>query len=229
MADNNPLARIKLIDLFAVTLIVFSVAAAVQPVFVKSHDAAAYSCQSNLKQLGLGFIQYVQDYDEKWPGGRQHWAGTLWPYEKSTGVYHCPNDSVSYNVGDRVSYAMNRNLIANSLAALSSPSATVLSVEYDGTPALLNWDSDHQSKSTNGNGRNFAWGNAILGRADTTEPTRHDRQVMVGACDGHVKLLPPGSISSGRDNVSQNGHPTIGAAAGTNALHDVYTLTFSEI
>ena len=34
------------------------------------------SCLSNMKQLGLGFIQYTQDYDERYPfgGNWQNWA-----------------------------------------------------------------------------------------------------------------------------------------------------------
>lgn len=34
------------------------------------------SCLSNMKQLGLGFLQYTQDYDERFPGAGQyqHWG-----------------------------------------------------------------------------------------------------------------------------------------------------------
>ena len=40
------------------------------PVFARAREnARRASCQSNLKQLGLGFIQYEQDYDERFPQG----------------------------------------------------------------------------------------------------------------------------------------------------------------
>lgn len=37
------------------------------------------SCQSNLKQIGLGMMQYVRDYDEQFPIARS-WADGLKPY-----------------------------------------------------------------------------------------------------------------------------------------------------
>jgi prepilin-type processing-associated H-X9-DG protein len=59
------------------------------------------SCESNLKQLALGVLQYVQDYDEHYPGGWQNVAGSttqlmcmaaIYPYVKNIQVYHCPSD-----------------------------------------------------------------------------------------------------------------------------------------
>jgi prepilin-type processing-associated H-X9-DG protein len=61
------------------------------------------SCQSNLKQVGLGVLQYMQDYDESYPpvdfpngtGSSRNpygWADAIQPYIKSTRVYHCPTE-----------------------------------------------------------------------------------------------------------------------------------------
>ena len=51
-------------------LVVIAILAAILfPVFQKVREnARRTSCLSNLKQLGLGFTQYVQDGDEKYPG-----------------------------------------------------------------------------------------------------------------------------------------------------------------
>ena len=53
-------------------------------------------CQSNMKQLGLALIQYSQDNDECLPSvetsDSNGWREAVYPFVKSTGVYHCPED-----------------------------------------------------------------------------------------------------------------------------------------
>lgn len=66
------------------------------------------SCQSNLKQIGLGTMQYVRDYDEQFPIAR-NWADGLAPYlgvntkpsrpnaEKSfQRLFRCPTSGTFY-------------------------------------------------------------------------------------------------------------------------------------
>ncbi|MBI2302884.1 MAG: prepilin-type N-terminal cleavage/methylation domain-containing protein [Armatimonadetes bacterium] len=58
-----------LIELLVVIAIIAILAAILFPVFAKAREKARQSsCASNLKQFGLGFIQYCQDYDEKYTG-----------------------------------------------------------------------------------------------------------------------------------------------------------------
>ena len=55
-----------LIELLVVIAIIAILAAILFPVFGRAREnARRSSCQSNLKQIGLGLIQYSQDYDEK--------------------------------------------------------------------------------------------------------------------------------------------------------------------
>jgi len=97
-----------LIELLVVIAIIAILAAILFPVFARAREnARRSSCQSNLKQIGLGIIQYVQDYDEKLPaseldyrtfpadspGTRTPWCQAIFPYTKSTQVYVCPSST----------------------------------------------------------------------------------------------------------------------------------------
>lgn len=57
-----------LIELLVVISIISILAAILFPVFARAREnARRTSCLSNLKQIGLGIMQYTQDYDEKYP------------------------------------------------------------------------------------------------------------------------------------------------------------------
>src|SRR5690606_14073104 len=57
-----------LIELLVVIAIIAILAAILFPVFARAREnARRTSCLSNLKQIGLGVMQYVQDYDEMYP------------------------------------------------------------------------------------------------------------------------------------------------------------------
>jgi prepilin-type N-terminal cleavage/methylation domain-containing protein/prepilin-type processing-associated H-X9-DG protein len=57
-----------LIELLVVIAIIAILAAILFPVFARAREnARRASCLSNLKQIGLGLMQYTQDYDERFP------------------------------------------------------------------------------------------------------------------------------------------------------------------
>ena len=61
-------------------------------------------CQSNLKQIGLGVLMYVQDHDGKYPN-HATWEKQLAPYLRNSEIFHCPADKVG-----ATSYSFNTAL-----------------------------------------------------------------------------------------------------------------------
>ena len=102
-----------LIELLVVIAIIAILAAILFPVFAQARESArTASCLSNVKQISLGIMMYVQDYDEKFcpaqypTTGSQagkpdqpwnitqniytDWAHLIYPYVKNTQIFHCP-------------------------------------------------------------------------------------------------------------------------------------------
>lgn len=92
-----------LIELLIVIAIISILAAILFPVFARAREnARRTSCLSNVRQLGMAFQQYFQDYDEQFPllGKGTGNAGTSWfftmqPYIKSTQMLRCPSDTAT--------------------------------------------------------------------------------------------------------------------------------------
>ena len=114
-ASSRPekLARsaFTLIELLVVIAIIAILAAILFPVFGRAREnARRSSCQSNLKQIGLGILQYTQDYDETMPqvsdsdtAGAGSWRSAAQPYVKSKQLFRCPSQSkVERTVHDQV-------------------------------------------------------------------------------------------------------------------------------
>ncbi len=137
LTNQNRHARpaFTLIELLVVIAIIAILAAILFPVFARAREnARRASCQSNLKQIGLGILQYTQDYDEKYPATRANyvingtfnaeapWQATIQPYVKSIQLFKCPS-----NTSDtKLSYtnAGNGDTIPVSYASVGSDNQT---------------------------------------------------------------------------------------------------------
>lgn len=89
-----------LIELLVVIAIISVLAAILFPVFARAREnARKTSCLSNVRQLGLAFTQYFQDYDEQFPllgkngAPDTSWIYTMQPYIRSTQMLRCPSDA----------------------------------------------------------------------------------------------------------------------------------------
>jgi prepilin-type N-terminal cleavage/methylation domain-containing protein/prepilin-type processing-associated H-X9-DG protein len=87
-----------LIEVLVVIAIIAILAAILFPVFAQAREKARMtSCLSNMKQIGVGLMMYVQDYDQTYPrirfvGGDYVWRNAVEPYLKNQGILACPSN-----------------------------------------------------------------------------------------------------------------------------------------
>ena len=183
-SQSKTRSAFTLIELLVVIAIIAILAAILFPVFARAREnARRSSCMSNLKQIGLGVLQYVQDYDENYPlavtgltgasgtGTPVGWADSIQPYLKSTQIYQCPSDSngpnpdptqpgyTDYWYNANMSSSMNGDaIVGNSNVAVS------IAVLDNATLTIMNGDGE----SANGTASYRCNG------ASSTNPTQYN-------------------------------------------------------
>jgi len=213
-----------LIELLVVIAIIAILAAILFPVFAKAREKARQTtCTSNMRQIGLAVLQYVQDYDEMYPGyiigaGTVPspiigWRTVLNSYIKSQNVFLCPsntynNQTVDWDTapGWYRSYAPNpvvmEDLTDNpsyglSAAKMSQPTATFIIGESIG----------HQANLSQGcfqfNGTTLdTWCKPDQG-ANLTQYLFAGHTSMSNwlFCDGHVKAMRPATTCNATTDI----------------------------
>ncbi len=193
-----------LIELLVVIAIIAILAAILFPVFARAREnARRSSCQSNLKQMGLAFMQYTQDYDEKMilaamyqPIGSatyQTWMYVIQPYVKSNQLFTCPSASdKDFNgtpnvTANNTGYAMYNQLSGIALATIDSPSTCAMAADAGILPVpayspnqtyyLMDWDSNVSDNGVVPFARHLDGANFLF-------------------CDGHVKWRNKSSVGN---------------------------------
>ena len=201
-----------LIELLVVIAIIAILAAILFPVFARAREnARRASCQSNLKQIGLGLMQYTQDYDEKmplWnadnngsgtqtivttgaggPGIDQGWSELIQPYVRSTQILQCPSEPTApvpagSNSTGYTDYMGNISDIASlGMPGLVAPAQTVFACDWIAAPSASTFGSNY----------------LYSGAADFATGIQYRRHLegdnfLFG--DGHVKWLRPEAVRS---------------------------------
>jgi len=188
-----------LIELLVVIAIIAILAAILFPVFARAREKARQTaCLSNVKQLSLGALMYVQDYDEvMFPRytvttlGNIYWCprvglpSLLEPYVKNVQIGRCPS------VANRNGYGYNLGLNYVALAQIRTPAETVLIGDdtfgsmtlYHPSQGVGNWGANYVTPEGS-TGAAIQWGvNCPYGR--------HNGTANVGFCDGHAKAMNP--------------------------------------
>ena len=184
-----------LIELLVVIAIIAILAAILFPVFARAREnARRTSCSSNLRQIGLGVMQYMQDYDEKFipaQNDNNTIVLTTLPYTKSRQLFMCPSASgeattistalatrnISWSVGNAAatpptnskgSYGMNTGL--EGLSGAEVQTTAVVPMLFDCT-----WYSEGTAGVTAG--------------GHLQNATRHFDGNNICYVDGHVKWI----------------------------------------
>ena len=209
-----------LIELLVVIAIIALLAAILFPVFARAREnARRSSCQSNLKQIGIGVMQYVQDNDERYPmlwsyatvGSQANvfWTNSLQPYMKSVQVFTCPSQPKTgqtlltadgWTAKDNANYIMNIAIITRGFGLVPVHQSKIEKSD----DVFLLWDGD-----AGNNGNNFQSDYTSPGNVDALRPGLvgpssiptpksqrglHLEGENYAYCDGHVKWYNRSSV-----------------------------------
>ena len=146
--SNRRKSGFTLIELLVVIAIIAILAAILFPVFARAREnARRSSCQSNEKQIALGFKQYIQDNNERYPASAG-WNTAILDYTKSEAILKCPSaagaGTYDYSYNNLMS-GKNENKVNNTAStvlvaeatrsggATAAPSASASSRHFDGS------------------------------------------------------------------------------------------------
>jgi len=175
---RDPIVLVAVIAVLMMAVIPLAIVAALLfPVFAGAREKARQaSCLSNMRQLNLGLLQYMQDYDERfpprpsgpatgspWPAAESQaspatagsayppgdWRWAIYPYILNNQIFLCPTT----NAPD--SYQFSDKLYGVKLGTISEPAGT-LDLFEKGWP-------------------------------DGSSPPPHNRGYNIGFADGHCR------------------------------------------
>ena len=221
---NSTNSAFTLIELLVVIAIIAILAAILFPVFARAREnARRSSCQSNVKQIMLGVLQYVQDYDEHYPfghnqsggvsGGYQNWYIATDPYLKSRQIFVCPSDSSTAGAGNTGLYAppngFHVSYAANVWISQQNQGVNIAEIQSPSTVAYIS-DAGRSADGPNGTITPTSTEVSYSGLRMLVDPVggypsntgsqdfmgpieRHLDTVVVGFADGHVKSLKANS------------------------------------
>ena len=146
------------------------------------HNRDRAYCQSNLKHIGFGFKQYIQDYDERFPSLSTvaGWRDAVGVYVKDDAQFHCPSagddprpQTADYWFNARMSGIREEVLDSQALTVMLGDGYSSADPRVSLSQLPKSWLDDPKSPARRHlDGMNFAF------------------------ADGHVKWLRPEKIST---------------------------------
>jgi len=157
-----------LIELLVVIAIIAILGAILFPVFANARESArAANCMSNLRQLALAMLLYVQDYDDNFPPAeywgeypvKQYWCGyrlgpnefdvsrgLLQPYLRTKEIQRCPSFVGRLYLGNTTGYGYNYAYVGGSWGLWGPDEWATLGDTFPGQPAALG-DLEHPAST----------------------------------------------------------------------------------
>jgi prepilin-type N-terminal cleavage/methylation domain-containing protein/prepilin-type processing-associated H-X9-DG protein len=199
-----------LVELLVVVTVAGILAALLLPAFAQSgqeneqENEHRAQCQSHLKQMSIGIMMYVRDFDEMYPPAaantswlnrpRYGWVDLVDPYLRNIELFQCPSDKNAAgndpSGAGYTDYWFNRNLASLSLAALPDLART-----------LQNGDGDGGSTASNAR---YAINSLPRTWVDTygSPARRHLDGGNYAFTDGHVKWVKPQGITTAKHSAA---------------------------
>jgi prepilin-type N-terminal cleavage/methylation domain-containing protein/prepilin-type processing-associated H-X9-DG protein len=224
-----PAARsaFTLIEILVVISIIALLAAILFPVFARAREnARRTSCQQNLKQIGIGLLQYVQDFDETATlsfygtagdsdnASNYKWMDAIYPYVKNEQIFTCPSDNApnrrylwnesipagqtSQNYG---SYGLNGayGAAGDGQTPPRSSAAYTVSLSNMVMPAHTVWVTDNNNAPTaanTGGSQGFFWPNAASNPSITNSTPRQLQNISERHLESVGVLFCDGHVKS---------------------------------
>ena len=210
------LSGFTLIELLVVIAILAILAAILFPVFAQSRAKARQTtCASNMRQMGLSTVLYLQDYDERLPlaasltaTGFLNWHHFLDPYVKNKQIWVCPSTDLPIRniYGDLVchygfnSFYLNEGVNPANTFSLHNASGVSIAIVQETARTVLLTDTrgiagrqpeNHLSTYVLPPSQPDA---DFWGRPEA----RHSEGVTVGLLDSHVKWFRPPAFYTGQ-------------------------------
>jgi prepilin-type N-terminal cleavage/methylation domain-containing protein len=193
-----------LIELLVVIAIIAIIASILFPVFARAREnARRTSCLSNLKQIGLGMMQYTQDYDEYYPLA---WLGAPgggpWPLPadmRKTNYYL--NAASVFTDGTKVTWMDIIYPYTKSIAVYECPSKNSTSIRvpsYSYNSAISNW---HVTKYYGATGRFPISVSAVVRSSEVIMISDGNTQWSVDYGPSNYKTWPDSNTSDEKTRV----------------------------
>ncbi|MHB8997603.1 MAG: prepilin-type N-terminal cleavage/methylation domain-containing protein [Armatimonadota bacterium] len=203
-----------LIELLVVIAIIAILAAILFPVFAKAREKARQSsCLSNIKQLTLGMMQYVQDFDERfmecrYPNGQDNvpspitgnnvsltWCECIYPYVKNNQIFKCPSDvarpttfgTVGTNRGEVWSYGRNYGYFAGDKLIVNDDITMAALKQPSETIMLMDTAGCNRGGPRSPNWPAAGGGVSVDNLMGTMLGPRHNDGMNLSYFDGHAK------------------------------------------